>query len=72
MICTVALEILLSKPEVSLLQGEKPQSEGGAGVGSGGQGRSNVTPNVFRLRAKAKHEEMLAVGLAAVRKQRWS
>lgn len=37
--------------------------------GTGGARQGNVTLNMFRLWAKAKHEEMLAVGLAAVRKQ---
>lgn len=37
-----------------------------------GQGRKgNVTLNIFGLQANTKHEEMLAVGLAAVRKQYW-
>lgn len=45
--------------------------EEGTGGGDRRRGQGNVTLNMFRLWAKAKHEEMLAVGLAAVRKQLW-
>lgn len=66
MICTVAFEKLLSKTEGSPFCEER--SCGEKGRMEGRKRKGEATPSIFGLGAKPKCGEMLAVGLAAVRK----